>query len=413
MSGGGGGVGPPPLTLAPGPAFIAAAGALHAVTSCSSSAVAPSTAASTRAFLSSARAHPGKQAAPSAAAPVLAAAVGVPAVPEKRRVAAEADMALHENRLGHGEWTSDAGAEASRYASILFEDAQAPPPPFDGDATAAAAAAAAAATADGADADAPSGAAVAAPRASIPPLAMTALASAAAAGQQDSSGSWPLVQADAAGAAAAPPPPGVARALAGMGATLRVLIVDDTPTNARMLGHLLRTIGVASTEMVHDGAAALRRVYAGATLNIDAALREMRAGVSSRLLQGGTGRRAATAGLGARARVLDALMEPLPGAAAAAPPQPTVLYDVICLDRSMPIMNGFEACVCFRALGYTRPIIGISGDVMAAEEAAFASAGLSAFLSKPITKALLVDTLQRVLGAPAAATPLSSAAAAQ
>jgi len=61
------------------------------------------------------------------------------------------------------------------------------------------------------------------------------------------------------------------------------------------------------------------------------------------------------------------------------------------------VMNGLETCVCLRALGYAVPIVGISGDVMEAEEAAFASAGLTAFLSKPISKQVLVDTLLRVL----------------
>lgn len=69
------------------------------------------------------------------------------------------------------------------------------------------------------------------------------------------------------------------------------------------------------------------------------------------------------------------------------------------MDRSMPHLDGAGAAAALRALGFTGAIIGVSGDVMAAERRTFEAAGLTSFLAKPVGRKQLVDAIVATVSA--------------
>jgi two-component system capsular synthesis sensor histidine kinase RcsC len=70
------------------------------------------------------------------------------------------------------------------------------------------------------------------------------------------------------------------------------------------------------------------------------------------------------------------------------------LPDLVLMDLQMPVMNGTEATRRLRELGYTFPIIAVSGNVLLEDRTEFMGVGGSSFLSKPITKAILVKAMR-------------------
>ena len=60
------------------------------------------------------------------------------------------------------------------------------------------------------------------------------------------------------------------------------------------------------------------------------------------------------------------------------------LYDVILLDNLMPIMNGPEACVQIRELGYTNSIFGLTGHALKEDVSHFLNSGADVILTKPL-----------------------------
>jgi len=59
-------------------------------------------------------------------------------------------------------------------------------------------------------------------------------------------------------------------------------------------------------------------------------------------------------------------------------------YDIILMDHMMPEMNGEEATREIRELGYTRPIIALTADVVGKDEETFIAMGFDGFIGKPI-----------------------------
>ncbi len=62
----------------------------------------------------------------------------------------------------------------------------------------------------------------------------------------------------------------------------------------------------------------------------------------------------------------------------------------------MPRMDGHEATRRLRAMGFTRPIIGCTGNVMESQVRDFLEAGADHVLSKPVDHEVIVLSLRRV-----------------
>ena len=115
-----------------------------------------------------------------------------------------------------------------------------------------------------------------------------------------------------------------------VGVVYDVLIVDDSGLNRKMLSRLLRTAGYTCEE-ADDGLSAVEKV-------------------KSRMSRGG---------------------------------HMTQSYDVILMDFVMPNMDGPTATVTIRGMGYTKPILGLTGNALDSDVNYFIDCGVDAVLAKP------------------------------
>jgi CheY-like chemotaxis protein len=73
-------------------------------------------------------------------------------------------------------------------------------------------------------------------------------------------------------------------------------------------------------------------------------------------------------------------------------------WDVILMDKEMPVMDGWQATRSLRDAGYTGVVLGVTGNALAEDTAAFVAAGADAVLIKPVTMPVLLAEIQRRLG---------------
>lgn len=143
--------------------------------------------------------------------------------------------------------------------------------------------------------------------------------------------------------AATAPPFMVAKSLLG-----RVLVVEDNPDNQRLAVRLLR-----------------------------------RAGATVQLAE--TGEQAVELALAAKAR--------------------NAPYDVILMDMSLPVMDGYEASRVLRKQGYKHPIVAFTAHALGDDRQRCLDAGCDAYTTKPIEREQLITTLQRWMSVPLVASP--------
>ena len=65
------------------------------------------------------------------------------------------------------------------------------------------------------------------------------------------------------------------------------------------------------------------------------------------------------------------------------------------MDNRMPVMNGMDATVEIRQLGYKNPIVGFTGDVMEEDMKMFIEKGANFVLGKPVKNEDLQEVLIR------------------
>jgi signal transduction histidine kinase/CheY-like chemotaxis protein/HPt (histidine-containing phosphotransfer) domain-containing protein len=74
-------------------------------------------------------------------------------------------------------------------------------------------------------------------------------------------------------------------------------------------------------------------------------------------------------------------------------------FDVVLMDVQMPVMDGVQATHAIRLLPPPRnavPIVALTADALAGAEERYRAAGMDAYLSKPLSPATLLDTLEAI-----------------
>lgn len=199
-----------------------------------------------------------------------------------------------------------------------------------------------------------------------------------------------------------------------------ICIVDDVAANRLMLKRALcRHIPGCVISEAADGAEALRVIggqlaaarAAAAVISLAKAAEEAALGAAGASVNGGE-RVSMAQNLPAAARATAPPPAAISTAAAAADSQSTqphplpvahVLCDAVCMDASMPVLDGYEATRRLRGeLGYDGVIVGVTGNALAEDQAAFMRAGADKVHLKPVDSRLLVADIRRLLEVAAA-----------
>jgi CheY-like chemotaxis protein len=88
-------------------------------------------------------------------------------------------------------------------------------------------------------------------------------------------------------------------------------------------------------------------------------------------------------------------------------------FDLILMDCQMPVMDGFEASRSIRAAEREAgsapiPIVALTANALSGDREACIAAGMTDYLSKPVTRARLSETLHRCLAAVAGNAPATA-----
>jgi signal transduction histidine kinase/HPt (histidine-containing phosphotransfer) domain-containing protein/ActR/RegA family two-component response regulator len=75
-------------------------------------------------------------------------------------------------------------------------------------------------------------------------------------------------------------------------------------------------------------------------------------------------------------------------------------YDVVLMDMDMAELDGYGATARLRAAGYQKPIVALTAHAMQAHRDRALAAGCNEHLTKPIDRAVLLDTVARLAGRP-------------
>ena len=132
----------------------------------------------------------------------------------------------------------------------------------------------------------------------------------------------------------------------------RVLLAEDIPDNQRLIASILRNAG-AEVDIADDGLEAVEKAMA--------AHREWH-------------KRSA---------------------------DPAGPFDVVLMDMQMPLLDGYEAVRRLRHEGYARPIVALTANAMCGDREKCIASGCDDFVSKPVDRRKLVETVAKWAAAPA------------
>jgi CheY-like chemotaxis protein len=71
-------------------------------------------------------------------------------------------------------------------------------------------------------------------------------------------------------------------------------------------------------------------------------------------------------------------------------------YDVVLMDMQMPIVDGYAATGQLRANGYTGAIVALTAHSTTQDRAKCIAAGCDEYVSKPVKRKTLIETVQRL-----------------
>lgn len=72
-------------------------------------------------------------------------------------------------------------------------------------------------------------------------------------------------------------------------------------------------------------------------------------------------------------------------------------FDAVLMDVQMPIMGGHEATAKLREIGFNAPIIALTAHALQGDREKCMDAGCNAYLTKPINRQILIDTLAELI----------------
>jgi CheY-like chemotaxis protein len=164
--------------------------------------------------------------------------------------------------------------------------------------------------------------------------------------------------------------------------SLRILIVDDSAVNVRMLSRTLERSRLAEAFRLYitpaaNGLEGLETIRQGASPPAAA----VATGVAAGSTLGGPGG---------------------PSAGFSPSPSASVGFDIVLSDAEMPVMDGYEMLVALRAgaagaAAASLPVVGITGNALPADVNRFRDAGAAAVLLKPVNTSVLIDSVLAAL----------------
>jgi len=211
----------------------------------------------------------------------------------------------------------------------------------------------------------------------------------AGAGSVSSDGQTPGV-----GVARQPPKSGAESAALLAGS--RVLVVEDSQPNRKLLMSLLTHMGCKSFG-VENGQECVDLFKEVMTSSPSSKTHHLMHFAPLAAATGAAQSAVGAAGVSTRGPTLSELAVAQMGMGTRAYSTAKYPFDCILMDGSMPVMNGVEATQILRQHGVLLPIIAVTGNALAEDVNAFIAAGASHVLTKPINRKKLHDVLATYL----------------